>query len=168
MELQDAINYADDVFLWTANSLVPDEDKLRWAMTRDTAVRETMTELMRQRWPAGLALAAALKRYEDDWKPASGVGRAGGSSQIGAEVITPGGQKGGKRKADEIAGAKQDTINSIHTKAGTMNLCYAYSLGKCKSENNCRQKPWHRCNLKTGDKRACLGKHVRVHQHKDE
>ena len=88
MELQDAINYADDVFLWTANSRVPDEHKLQWATVRDTAVREKMTELMRQKWPAGLALAMALKRYEDDWKPASGVGRAGGSSQIGTEVLT--------------------------------------------------------------------------------
>ena len=122
MELQDAINYADDVFLWRANRLVPDEHKLQWAMARVTAVREKMTELMRQKWPAGLALAAALKRYEDDWKPASGVGKAGGSSQIGAEIITPFDKKGDKRKADQIAVADQGTINAIHTKAGTMKL----------------------------------------------
>ena len=119
MELQDAINYADDVFYWTANSLVPDEHKLQWATVRDTAVREKMTELMRQEWPAGLALEAALKHYKDDWKPASGVGKAGGSSQIGAGVRTPFTQQGDKRKADQM---EQETINAIHTKAGTLKL----------------------------------------------
>ena len=101
-----------------------DEDKLQWAISRDTLVREKMTELMRQKWPAGLALAAAIERYKDDWKPAAGLGRAGGSSQVAAsskrapdtDAQTQGTKRG--RQHEE----NSETIHSITTKAGTMKL----------------------------------------------
>ena len=49
-----------------------------------------------------------------------------------------------------------------------MKLFYAYSIGKCKNETIFRQNTDHRCNLKTGEGRACLGHHIRVKVHKGQ
>ena len=146
---------------------------LQWLESRDLKTRTKMMELQRLGFPAGEALAEAMKDCREDWQSSGRLAPAFQASEVPASMGSEGpktsdrshSSRARSRSAQCRGNGSQPGRGAVSsgyctTAPGGKKFCRAFQQGKCsKDPNKCPDKCLHRCNVKMDNGKACMAKH---------